>query len=237
VEALAGLVSVNLGQDGKPAIPGVPAADMAASLMALAGILMALVKQRETGQGDYLDIAMHDALLAWTPHAMGSVFGEGRAPAPRADRLWGGNAFYNLYETRDSEWLALGGAEHKFAENFLKKAGRTDLNPYAHQPPGGQEPLKEYLRDLIKQKTLAEWLAWLDDVDACYAPVRTLKEAIDDPNTRERGMLLIDEEGVEHLGVPIKFKREPAQPDLRASRNLASTRRRLSAGSATAMTM
>jgi crotonobetainyl-CoA:carnitine CoA-transferase CaiB-like acyl-CoA transferase len=216
VEALAGLVSVNLGQDGKPAIPGVPAADVAASLMALAGILMALVRQRQTGQGDYLDIAMHDAVLAWTPHAMGTVFGEGKAPVPPAERLWGGNAFYNLYETRDGEWLAFGGAEHKFAENFLRKAGRTDLNPYAHQPPGSQEPLKEYLRDLIKQKTLAEWLAWLADVDACYAPVRTLKDAIDDPSTRQRGMLLIDEEGIEHLGVPIQFAREPARPDLRA---------------------
>lgn len=213
VEALAGLVSLNLGQDGHPTMPGVPAADVAASLMALAGILMALVKQRETGKGDYLDIAMHDALLAWTPHAMGAVFGEGRAPAPRAERIWGGSAFYNLYETRDGEWLALGGAEHKFAENFLRKAGRSDLNPYAHRPAGEQEPLKEYLCALITEKTLAEWLAWLADVDACYAPVRTLKEAIDDPNTRERGMLLVDHAGVEHLGVPIKFKREPAQPD------------------------
>ncbi len=216
VESLAGLVSVNLDRDGRPVMPAVPAADMAGSLMALSGILMALIRQRATGQGDYLDIAMHDSLLAWTANVMGPVFAEGRAPEPKAERTWGGNAFYNLYATKDGKWLALGAAEHKFAENFLAKAGRPDLGPQAHKPPGEQAPLIAYLRALFMEKTLAEWLAWLDGVDVAYAPVRSLKDAIDDPNTHARGMLLEDERGRAHLGVPIKFAREPAQPTLRA---------------------
>jgi len=216
VEALAGLVSVNLSRDGQPAMPAIPAADMAASLMALSGILMALLKQRATGRGDYLDIAMHDTLLAWTANVMGPVFAEQRSPVPKAERTWGGNAFYNLYETKDGKWLALGAAEHKFAENFLAKAGRPDLAPYAHKQPGEQSPLIAYLRETVKARTLAEWLAWLDGVDVAYAPVRSLKDAIDDPNTRARGMLLVDEQGRQHLGVPIKFTREPAEPRLRA---------------------
>jgi crotonobetainyl-CoA:carnitine CoA-transferase CaiB-like acyl-CoA transferase len=216
VESLAGLVSVNLDREDRPAMPGVPAADLSASLMGLAGILMALLKQRATGQGDYLDIAMHDSLLAWTANVLGPVFAAGRAPVVKQERTWGGNAFYNLYETKDGEWLALGASEHKFAENFLAKAGRSDLAPYAHKQPGEQAPLIAYLRTLFKEKTLAEWLAWLDGVDVAYAPVRTLKDAIDDPNTRARGMLLVDERGRQHLGVPIKFAREPARPVLRA---------------------
>jgi crotonobetainyl-CoA:carnitine CoA-transferase CaiB-like acyl-CoA transferase len=214
VESLAGLVSVNLDQDGRPAMPAVPAADVAASLMALSGILMAVLRQRATGQGDYLDIAMHDSLLAWTPNVMGAVFAEGRPPVPKAERTWGGNAFYNLYETKDGRWLALGASEHKFAESFLAKAGRTDLAPVARKPPGEQGPLIAYLRQVMKDRTLAEWIAWLDGVDVAYAPVRSLKDAIDDPNTRGRGMLLVDERGRQHLGVPIKFAREPAAPRL-----------------------
>ena len=159
---------------------------------------------------------MHDSLLAWTANVMGPVFAEQRAPVPKAERTWGGNAFYNLYETKDGRWLALGASEHKFAENFLAKAGRSDLAPYAHQQPGEQGPLIAYLRQLLKEKTLAEWLAWLDGVDVAYAPVRSLKDAIEDPNTRARGMLLVDESGRQHLGVPIRFAREPAEPRLRA---------------------
>jgi len=216
VQALAGVASLSLGQDGRPAPPSMAVADVAVSLTALAGILMALLKQRQTGRGDHLDIAMHDALLAWTPHVTPPVFAEGRAPVPKRERYWGGNAFYDLYETGDGQWLALGGAEPKFAENFLAKAGRADLAHHARAPAGSQEPLTAYLRELFKTQTLAEWLDWLADVDACYAPVRTLREGIHDPNTRARGMLLVDEHGDEHLGVPIKFAREPARPELRA---------------------
>lgn len=216
VQSMAGLVSVNLDSNDRPAMPGVPAADMAGSLMALSGILMALLRQRATGLGDHLDIAMHDSLLAWTANVMGPVFVESRPPHPKQERTWGGNAFYNLYETADGQWLALGASEPKFAESFLSSVGRSDLAPYAHRPPGEQGPLIAYLRTLFQQGTLADWLTWLDGIDVAYAPVRSLADAIADPNTHERRMVLIDERGRRHLGVPIRFNREPAQPQLRA---------------------
>jgi crotonobetainyl-CoA:carnitine CoA-transferase CaiB-like acyl-CoA transferase len=216
VESMAGVVSVNLGPDDRPAMPGVPAADMAGSLMALAGILMALLRRQATGRGDYLDIALHDALLSWTANVMGPVFVERRPPHPKHERTWGGNAFYNLYETADGQWLALGASEPKFAEAFLSHVGRSDLAPYAHRPPGEQGPLIASLRSLFQQGTLDDWLTWLDGIEVAYAPVRSLCDAIEDPNTRRRHMVLVDERGRRHLGVPIQFAREPAQPRLHA---------------------
>jgi crotonobetainyl-CoA:carnitine CoA-transferase CaiB-like acyl-CoA transferase len=216
IQAMAGVSSVSLGRDGFPAMPGVAAGDMAGSLMALNGILMALIKQRSTGKGDYIDLAMHDALLAWTPHVLGPVFAEQRDPIPQQERSWGGAAFNNAYETKDGRFIMLGGVEPHFAENLLGKAGRPDLAKLCHQPAGpAQDPAKAFLRELFKTKTLAEWHAWLADIDVAWAPVRSFTEAIFDPATSERGMLLRDEQGLEHLGVPIKFTNEPAQPDLR----------------------
>jgi crotonobetainyl-CoA:carnitine CoA-transferase CaiB-like acyl-CoA transferase len=197
VEALAGVLGFNLGTDGRPANPGIPAGDMASSLMALSGILMALLKQRQTGRGDYLDISLYDSLIAWTPNVQGPVFAEHRPHVVKHERNWGGAAFYNVYETRDGRYIALAGVEHKFAENFLNKAGRPDLIALCHQPPGpAQDPVKDYLRELFAAKTLDEWTAWFEGVDVCW------------------GMLLVDGDGVEHLGVPIRFAREPASPDL-----------------------
>ena len=74
------------------AIPGLAAADMLTSLMALNGILMALLRRRETGNGDYVDVAMMDTLLACMPNNVGPVFAEGRAPVPTHERSWGGHS-------------------------------------------------------------------------------------------------------------------------------------------------
>ena len=216
VESMAGLVSVNLGPDDRPAMPGVPAADMAGSLMALAGILMALLRRRATGRGR----------LSRYRHARRAAGLDGqrhgsrvrREPSTRSPSRSGpGAATPSTTSTRratasGSLW---GPPSRSSPRPFLAKSGRSDLAPYAHRPPGEQGPLIAYLRALFRERTLADWLAWLDGMDVGYAPVRSLADAIDDPNTRERRMVMVDDRGRRHLGVPIRFAREPAQPLLR----------------------
>lgn len=214
VQALAGVVSLNEGQDGLPAMPAMPVADALGSLTALAGVLMALLRKRETGIGDYLDVAMFDSVLAWVPNVTGRIFATGEAHVVKDERSWGGNAMYGLYRTADNRWLALGGAEVKFARNLLSPLGREDLIPLAELPPGpGQEPLRAFLREAFAARTLADWEAWFADKDVCWAPVRTLKDAFDDPALAARGMLNHDADGNEVVGTPIRFREEPAVID------------------------
>ena len=63
-EAYAGVLSASLGFDGKPAIPAIPCADMLTSMMGLAAVLMALLRRKETNEGDYIDLAMMDSFMA-----------------------------------------------------------------------------------------------------------------------------------------------------------------------------
>lgn len=211
VQAISGVIALNEGQDGKPAMPHMPVADALASLTALSGVLMALLKARETGKGDYLDVAMLDSVLAWTPNVTGRIFSTGEPHVVKEERSWGGNAMYNLYECADGEWITLGGAEPKFAKNLLEPLGRMDLFDYATKQPGKeQEPLRQFLRETFKTKTRPQWIEWFAEKDVAFTPVLNLKEAFDDPNTAERGMLAFDDNGNEIVGTPLKFSNEPA---------------------------
>lgn len=217
IQADSGVVSLNLGRDGKPTHPNMPVADMAGSLMALSGIMMALYRRDNvvngTGQGDYLDISMQDSLLSWTPNVMGMPFAEARAPEVQQQRSFGGGSFYNLYETRDHKWLALGGSEHKFVKNLLTALGRPDLIAAGSTPPGpSHEPVKQFLREAFANKTLVEWTAYLDQVDVCWAPVRDLYEATQEPHLATHDTIHVDAHGAKHLNNPIRFTNEPAQP-------------------------
>jgi len=212
-EALAGVVSLNLGNDGEPTMPHVPVADMAASVLAFGGVMMALYRRERTGRGDYLDIAMHDSVLAWTPNVVSEVFTAKRAPVVKHQRSLGGSAMYNIYRTRDGRHVVLGAQEIKFARNLLEALGRMDFLPLCEQGPGPhQQPMIDFLRVTFAQKTQAEWIEWFRGRDIGFAPVKNLREAFDDPHANARGMHLLDERGHEHIGVPIRFSAEPAQP-------------------------
>lgn len=214
-EAIAGLVSLNVGNDGEPVMPHVPVADITASLHALAGVLMALYRRERTGRGDYLDIAMLDSAIAWTPNITGSTFAHKRPPRPREERSLGGAAFYNIYRTRDGRHVVLGAQELKFARNLLGELGRPELIELCARGPGPhQAPLTAWLREVFATRTRAEWIEWFRGRDIGFAWVNDLREAFDDPQIDARGMRLTDESGHEHIGVPIRFLLEPAQPRL-----------------------
>ncbi|HEX4302769.1 MAG TPA: CoA transferase [Rhizomicrobium sp.] len=214
VQALAGTLDLSRGLgDGKPNMPNLVAADMASSLTALSAILMALLARERTGKGDYIDIAMYDALLAWTPNVTGAVLGEGRAPQPLQMRNYGGQAMNRIYETRDGQFIVLAGSEAKFSENLLRALGRLDFLDLAKGEPGpAQKPLIDFFTATFAAKTRAEWEAFLEPIDLCWAPVRTLNDGFGDANAAARGILLHDAQGNPHIGPAIKFAATPAAP-------------------------
>ena len=217
VQAMTGYLALGRGADGVPALPGVQAADMAAALTALSGILMALLRRAQTGQGDYLDVAMLDSLLAFTPHFADRVFVHGNAPVPAIERWWGGESFYNVYRTADGGYVTLGGSEPKFVENLLTALGRPDLIDLATRGHGShQEPVKAFLTEVFATRTRDKWTEWFATRDVCYAPVYDLKEAYQDPQVRARKMVLDDPEAGGRLGTPIKFAAEPGRESGRA---------------------
>jgi crotonobetainyl-CoA:carnitine CoA-transferase CaiB-like acyl-CoA transferase len=213
--ALSGCLSITLGQDGAPAMPGVAIADIATALQGLSGVLMALLRREKTGNGDYIDIAMHHAALAAIPNVMGPAMARVPQPDPKYERTTGGSAFYRVYQTSDGRHLVLGAQEIKFVRNLLKRLQRSDLVPLCELGPGAhQEPVIEFLRGVFREQPLAYWRTWFAGLDVSFAPVNTLREALDDPNVRARGLVLLDELGREHIAPVVRYLNEPACPNL-----------------------
>jgi crotonobetainyl-CoA:carnitine CoA-transferase CaiB-like acyl-CoA transferase len=213
-EAYAGITSVSLGMDDQPTMPPVPVADFAGASMGLAGVLMALYRREKTGLGDCIDISMHDSAMSWLPNVTGPVFVEKRNPVPKHERSWGGAAFYRIYRTRDARHVVLGAQEIKFARTLLTEWGRPDLVELCARGPGPHQlPVIEFVQGVFETRTQAHWVEWFRGRDIGFAPVKTLREAFDDPHTNARGMHLVDDLGQEHVGVPIKFADEPGRAD------------------------
>jgi crotonobetainyl-CoA:carnitine CoA-transferase CaiB-like acyl-CoA transferase len=220
IQAETGLVSLGRGSDGRPVLPNMPSADMASSLMAMNGVLMALLRRGTTGLGDYIDISMQDSLVSWLVNVVGPVFADDRDLVLETERGFGGNAFYNVYKCSDGQFITLGGSEIKFASNLLTALGRPDLIELCKLPPGpGQAPVRQFLSQTFESKPLSHWTAFLAPLDVCWAPVRTLREALASEQVRSRGMRQeVEQRGfgggpVTQLGIPIRYRDEPGRID------------------------
>lgn len=212
VQALAGALSLGSESGSKPPIPGIPAADTAVSLTAIAGILMAILKARETGIGDYVDASMFDSVLSWTPQVTDAPFTRQEAPNNDRERIYGGAAFYRVYETCDNRFIALSGSEPAFARHLLSALDRPDLIPLCEQPAGDvQLPVREFLTETFLTRSRDEWTAFLSQYAVCFSPVLDLCEAYSEPQTAARDMVHVDSRGARSLGTPLKFARERAR--------------------------
>ena len=87
-QAMTGVLSLGRYEGRAPSLPTMPMADIALASGALIAILMALLRRETTGKGDCIDMAMGDALMSWTPHILGTVVAEDRAPVLDLKEAW-----------------------------------------------------------------------------------------------------------------------------------------------------
>ncbi len=208
--SLAGLLDLQGEKDGKPVLPAVQIADLGGgALMAVTGILFALMSRQVTGKGQMVDISMLDGAISWMQAILPRFLATGQVPERGEPFLSGGLACYGIYETADRRYLAVGALEPKFWMSFCQKIGKEEWVSRLDAPQPEQEEMKRELTSIIGKKTLSEWMELFDGIEACVSPVLTAEEMIQDPQVRHRQMILDckhPEHGIVRLpGVPIKM--------------------------------
>jgi crotonobetainyl-CoA:carnitine CoA-transferase CaiB-like acyl-CoA transferase len=187
----AGLLA-HLQRPGQPpTLPGPQIADIAGgALMAVAGILAALVGRATAGVGRFVDVSMLDGTFALMP-ILASVILNG-VPEPQPGDVWLAGALpcYNVYATSDGRYITLGALEPKFWANFCRAVGREDLIEQQFPvEPGGRRAAIEQVAAIIATRTRDEWVSDLGDAEVCLGPVNTITEAIADPQLQARGVV------------------------------------------------
>ncbi len=172
--------------DGPPMVPGVQLADLGSGLYAALGIVSALLRRERTGQGASLDISMTEAALSFVAPLITGVAATGQAPQRGAEQLSGGAPAYQLYETLDGGFIAVGALEPKFWLKLLDAIGAPELglDGVDTGPPGQLARAK--LAAIFKQRTRDDWDALLAPLDVCCEPVLRPDEVLDSALMRAR---------------------------------------------------
>jgi crotonobetainyl-CoA:carnitine CoA-transferase CaiB-like acyl-CoA transferase len=212
--AYAGVLSFVGAEGGPPVIPGVQIADIAGgALMATVGILTAIIARERTGEGQLVDIAMLDGSFACNAYHTLMWFLTGQLPQRGGEQLTGHWPCYAVYETRDGRHLTVGAFEPHFWATLCRHFGREDFIATQWDEGPKREAMFGFFRQAFQQKTLAEWVSELAEVEICFAPVNTLDETFANPQLRQRGMI-VEMQGPNGpttvIGNPIKLSATPA---------------------------
>jgi alpha-methylacyl-CoA racemase len=204
--ALSGALHL-IGYEGQP--PTMPInllGDFAGGGLLLAlGIACAAFERERSGRGQVIDAAMVDGaamLLGPFFAAVASGFWGARG----TNQLDGGAHFYNVYETADGQWVAVGAIEPPFYAELLERLGLAD-DGRQHDPTAWPE-WKERLAAIFRTRTRAEWCELLEGTDACFAPVLAPGEVPAHPHIAAR-RIMIELNGVPQAQAAPRFSRTP----------------------------
>ena len=121
-----------------------------------------------------------------------------------------GAPFYEVYETSDGRWMAVGAIESQFYAALLEGLGLAGDTSLPAQMSRVEWPaMKERFAAVFKTKTRDEWTVLFDGTDACVAPVLSAWEAHTHPHNVARSTF-IEVDGAVQPGPAPRFSRTPS---------------------------
>jgi alpha-methylacyl-CoA racemase len=168
-----------LGRKDEPPVPPLNlVGDFGGGSMFLVfGVLAAVLSARTTGEGQVVDAAMVDgsaSLMALSHALMNAGFWHEERGSNLLDT---GAPFYEVYETKDDQYVAVGAIEAKFYEELLHGLGINGSEMPVQFERESWPATKEIFAAKFREKTRDEWTEIFEGVDACVTPVLTPREA------------------------------------------------------------
>jgi alpha-methylacyl-CoA racemase len=170
---------------GPPAFPANLLGDFGGGGMVMAyGICAALVERATSGRGQVVDAAIVDGVASLLAMPL-MLMARGLWRDERGVNLLdGGVPWYDVYQTADGQWMAVGALEPRFYAALLDGLGLADAPDRGD--PRHWPALRALLAARFAERTREEWTATFAGTDACVEPVLSLTEAAADEHLAAR---------------------------------------------------
>jgi alpha-methylacyl-CoA racemase len=179
------------------------------ALYMVVGVLAAYIEAQKSGKGQIVDTSMVEGAASLMTPTYGALAAGQWVDEREANRLDGGCHHYGVYETKDGQHIAIGPNEPQFYALMLKELGLAGETLPAQSDRKHWPEMRKRFAAIFKTKTREEWTAQLEQKDVCFAPVLTMREAMQHPQNKARGTF-VDVDGVPQPGPAPRFSRTPS---------------------------
>jgi crotonobetainyl-CoA:carnitine CoA-transferase CaiB-like acyl-CoA transferase len=194
-QGMGGLMSITGERDGLPGggpqKVGIAVTDVMAGMYASLAVTAALLHCERTGEGQYIDLALLDTIVAFGANQISNYFHSGKLP-----ERWG-NAHpnllpYEVFPTSDGH-LILGAGNDSQWVSFCEVAERPELasEPRFKTMPDrirNRRALIPILQDIMKRRPSRDWIERFDAANVPCGPINNYQEVFENPQVRHRGL-------------------------------------------------
>lgn len=194
IQSTSGIMAMTGTPEANPIKIGAPAIDYATGTMGAYALSAALFQREKTGVGQRIDMAMLDvAMILMASHVTGYLR-NGKHPKPSGNRT--GHATSMAYHCADGI-VMLGASNLRQQRRLWTVLERPDMIKKTNDERDADHDREEAtLKQIMLTRTAAEWEEWLQARHVPASRVRTMGEALADPQIASRGVLH------KHAGAP-----------------------------------
>jgi crotonobetainyl-CoA:carnitine CoA-transferase CaiB-like acyl-CoA transferase len=192
IQAMSGLMSITGEANGAPTKVGVAVSDVLTGLFAATSILAALRHAEQTGEGQYIDVALLDSQIAALVNIASNYLVSGETP----QRL--GNEHpnivpYQTFQATDQAFVVAVGNDRQF-DALCQVVGRPELarDPHYVTNPKRLEnraSLIEILQAIFATRPAQAWVEGLLEAGIPSGPINNVVDSLNDPQVRARGLI------------------------------------------------
>ena len=187
IQALSGVMAATGTPEVNPIKVGTPVIDYATGTMGAFAIASALFQREKTGKGQYIDSSMLDvALMMQASHITGYMY-SGKAPKPSGNRHH--QASSTCYDTKDG-LIMLAASNRRQHKRLFETIGHPEMGDKDYEYREDHfDSEAAVIEDVLSTRTAQEWE---DHLQAHHVPagrVRTMREALEDPQLTTRKIL------------------------------------------------
>ena len=195
MQGIGGFMSITGERDdrpgGGPQKAGVAVSDLMTGMYSTVAILAAVTHRERTGQGQYIDMALYDVMVAMLANMNMNYLTSGTAPG-RAGNAHQNIVPYQVFAASDGHLIVTVGNDSQFAK-FCAVAGVPHLAEDARYRRNAdrvrnREVLIAELEAILRTKPVAFWVERIDAAGVPCGPINDIAQALADPQVAARGL-------------------------------------------------
>jgi crotonobetainyl-CoA:carnitine CoA-transferase CaiB-like acyl-CoA transferase len=191
-QAESGFMSLNGFPDGPPVRTGPPAVDMLTGMSACNAILLALLARDRLGRGQHVEVALFDIALAMTQFYGMAYLMSGVNPS-RQGNSPNGSPSVGVYSASDAPFYIACANDRLYRRLVVDVLGRPDLASGEfgdrRSRTANRDKLRAILTGIFVQDVRENWVTKMKAVNIPVGYLRTVEEAFNSPEVRERHRL------------------------------------------------